>query len=610
MPDGKTTRRGREWWVDYPQVWHAEAAAFTAAGASWSTEPADHHSWEDVHPAGEVPAGLGFPVRVSRPHPDPAPGDPDVLDLRVRYGAHFPWLPARVLLPEPLPGLARHRHPLTGDLCLLGRPDDWHLGLTVAGLLTRQLPGLLGAGRPSHRTGSAAVTVPEIGAETLAQRVPLGAEPVLVDGAWRIPTGLRYGTAWLVPVGPDSSRTPYAVETVFDEAGVRVAEQTGQWPDRPGLPTVWMRLPVLPADGVLAGSVLWKLAEAELHTRLDLPVDEDGNELLLLLAPDDTAPSGEDWLLLRRHTGKPAEEFSVRAGGDIQQRFGSYCATGHSYRIGPSDMLARLPGAAASRLPNAKVAVVGIGAIGSTVAFELARAGVGRLRLVDGDEVDPATSCRQLPGVWQAGEAKVRAVRDLILASTPHARVEAVPLMLDGGDPDELARLLQYDLVIDATASPLITRLLTAHARLSGTPVLVATATAGGWGGTILALPAAGGGCYECLQLHRADNFVRRPPADPAGGVLPAGCSDPTYIGGAAELGAVALQAVRNAIDILTRPAAGQSGYGDFQVLSQHDESGPTLPTWQAVGLPPHAGCPLHEHGRPGQSAAAFGAWT
>src|SRR3546814_15154931 len=68
-------------------------------------------------------------------------------------------------------------------------------------------------------------------------------------------------------------------------------------------------------------------------------------------------------------------------------------------RAGPTDLAARMP--AAATLPDTSVIFFGLGAIGAPAAIELARAGLGKLTLVDHDIVEPATVRR-----WVYGDRK------------------------------------------------------------------------------------------------------------------------------------------------------------------------------------------------------------
>lgn len=80
---------------------------------------------------------------------------------------------------------------------------------------------------------------------------------------------------------------------------------------------------------------------------------------------------------------------------------------------------------AMDRLASARVAVFGVGGVGSYVVEALARSGVGALLLVDGDEVALTNLNRQLIALHSTlGRPKVEAARDRVLDINPAARVE------------------------------------------------------------------------------------------------------------------------------------------------------------------------------------------
>lgn len=98
-------------------------------------------------------------------------------------------------------------------------------------------------------------------------------------------------------------------------------------------------------------------------------------------------------------------------------------------RISPRlDRTARLLGLEAmDRLARAHVVVLGIGGVGTQAAEALARAGVGRLTLVDGERVEETNANRQLhalDGAFGAFKAEEMAAR--LRRVNPAARVEAV----------------------------------------------------------------------------------------------------------------------------------------------------------------------------------------
>lgn len=76
-------------------------------------------------------------------------------------------------------------------------------------------------------------------------------------------------------------------------------------------------------------------------------------------------------------------------------------------------------------LKNAKVAVFGIGGVGSYVVEGLARAGIGNFILVDKDEVSISNINRQIIATHSTvGKVKVDVAKERILSINPNAKVE------------------------------------------------------------------------------------------------------------------------------------------------------------------------------------------
>ena len=112
--------------------------------------------------------------------------------------------------------------------------------------------------------------------------------------------------------------------------------------------------------------------------------------------------------------------------------------------------VSRLYGASGfARLRAARVAVVGIGGVGSWAAEALARSGVGRLRLIDLDHVAESNINRQIHALEPTlGMAKVHAMAARIAGIDPSGRVEAVDAFLEPENAEQL--LAGCDAVVDA----------------------------------------------------------------------------------------------------------------------------------------------------------------
>ena len=77
------------------------------------------------------------------------------------------------------------------------------------------------------------------------------------------------------------------------------------------------------------------------------------------------------------------------------------------------------------KLANAKVAIFGIGGVGSFVVEALARSGIGNFVLVDNDEVDITNLNRQIIATHKTiGKPKVEIAGERILDINPNANVE------------------------------------------------------------------------------------------------------------------------------------------------------------------------------------------
>lgn len=79
-----------------------------------------------------------------------------------------------------------------------------------------------------------------------------------------------------------------------------------------------------------------------------------------------------------------------------------------------------------TRFSSAAVAVCGLGGLGSNIAIALARAGVGRLILIDYDRVDLTNLHRQQYKAHQIGRYKTDALLENLQEIAPYVRVETV----------------------------------------------------------------------------------------------------------------------------------------------------------------------------------------
>ena len=103
-----------------------------------------------------------------------------------------------------------------------------------------------------------------------------------------------------------------------------------------------------------------------------------------------------------------------------------------------------------NKLQKSKVAIFGIGGVGSFVAEGLARAGIGHLVLVDYDVVDITNINRQIEATHSSlGKYKIDVMKNRILDINPNAIVETYkPDEIEGGEINIIDN--SYTYIVDA----------------------------------------------------------------------------------------------------------------------------------------------------------------
>ena len=98
------------------------------------------------------------------------------------------------------------------------------------------------------------------------------------------------------------------------------------------------------------------------------------------------------------------------------------------------------------RLRNAHVLVLGVGGVGAYAAEQLARAGIGRLTLIDGDCVEPSNCNRQLPALSSTlGQPKALVMAERLRQVNPDLDVQSrIEFIRESDVPELLAGDFDY----------------------------------------------------------------------------------------------------------------------------------------------------------------------
>lgn len=117
-----------------------------------------------------------------------------------------------------------------------------------------------------------------------------------------------------------------------------------------------------------------------------------------------------------------------------------------------SMMMARHSPNVHNKIKKGKVAIAGLGGLGSNIAVMLARIGVGQLLLVDFDVVEPSNLNRQCYYVRHLGMAKTDALKEQIKEINPFIKVQTKTVKITEDNVKELFE--GYDIVCEAFDKP------------------------------------------------------------------------------------------------------------------------------------------------------------
>lgn len=132
---------------------------------------------------------------------------------------------------------------------------------------------------------------------------------------------------------------------------------------------------------------------------------------------------------------------------------------------------------ALAKLRRARVAVFGIGGVGSFAAEALARGGIGHLTLVDGDVVSVSNINRQLIALHSTvGRPKVEVMAERIRDICPETEVNIFQTVY-GAENRELLDFSAYDYIVDAIDMVTSKLILIEEAKKAGTPILCSMGT-------------------------------------------------------------------------------------------------------------------------------------
>ena len=157
-----------------------------------------------------------------------------------------------------------------------------------------------------------------------------------------------------------------------------------------------------------------------------------------------------------------------------------------------------------AKLRSSTIAVAGVGGVGSSAAYFLARSGVGRIRLIDQDIVEPANLQRLHSAIREdLFHPKVEVLSRRLSDLGGWSKVEPIVETITDRNVDEL--FTDVDLIIDGLDNFRTRYILNKFALQSQTPYLFTSAISEQAHLALLSPPQTP--CLECIMPHVVDRF-------------------------------------------------------------------------------------------------------
>lgn len=581
------------WFSDNPALLQREFAALEEAGIGYALDEGLLSTRQIVRVTAKVPiAGT-------------------VHEFVATYPDNFPYFKPFVTGPDL--GYRHHVNPTTGEYCFLETGlGAWGASDTLAWLLTEQLEKVVAANAANAADGSDDISV------EVAQAEPFSAylqarrhdEVVIVDSAL-VPGDATGGWADLAYTSGDEPGAPLRghLFALWDRDGRQLAavepptrdlrlSQIGE------VRMTWVQLADQPLE--TNPRAWWSAAEGAFadvgRARQGVPgkprnINARALQIVLVGFPEETGhrTPGQGWVALVRQRENAKKPWGAPRFVRVE-------------RAGHQDLYTREPRLAG--MSRARIAVLGLGGLGSHLVPLLGCMAPNKLVLIDGDFVSAATAIRNPSAFAMTGRSKVEIAMKVVHDTQPYTFLQAqvcrigAPRMARDSkaakDEDQTASIEQIvqgvDVVIDLTADLSVQHYVSDLAHRDGVAYVRAEALPGVRAGLVALQRPGAEVCWMCWQHHLGSTIDPLPEFEPPGGVQPPGCPDPTYTGAGFDLAALAAQTAQ----VVAAYVTGPDGYGslsaDLMTVKFVDESGqPTPPAWESHHLTRHPDCTNHD---------------
>jgi len=151
-------------------------------------------------------------------------------------------------------------------------------------------------------------------------------------------------------------------------------------------------------------------------------------------------------------------------------------------------------------LKKKSVLIIGLGSIGSVLATDLARSGIGRFVIADSERLEWGNVVRHAAGLSDAGRLKTKVVRDLILDRNTSAEVLEISSGLESASTAKYDHEVESsDVVVCATDNRISRLLCNRMCVRHHKKVIFGGLTTGAFGGMVFQFQPPKTMCYHCF---------------------------------------------------------------------------------------------------------------
>ena len=159
-------------------------------------------------------------------------------------------------------------------------------------------------------------------------------------------------------------------------------------------------------------------------------------------------------------------------------------------------LIKNIGGQGQKKLGQAKVLLVGLGGIGSTVLQHLAAAGIGKIGLVDQDTVALSNLQRQTIYTFEdIGRKKVSVASKFVKNLNKNVHISEYDFFLHANNSTRV--IGEYDIVLDGTDNVESRELINQHCVKLGKPLIFGGVS--GWEGLVSLLVYKNSACFACI---------------------------------------------------------------------------------------------------------------